>query len=189
MSLSMFWNLMYIVTAVVMLFQFRALLQSSSANYYHPMVQAVTKLTNPLVNIPVWRQARMGSFFIAGFIVAMIISLAWWLLSALLFVKLPIVYALIASVILFIKSFGYLVICLLLVQALCSWLPATREFGYTLSQATEPITSPVQRIIPPIGMIDISLMVVLLLIYGANALIYKILASVSPELFLLWRMM
>ena len=177
MSLSMFWNLMYIVTAVVMLFQFRALLQSSSANYYHPMVQAVTKLTNPLVNIPVWRQARMGSFFIAGFIVAMIISLAWWLLSALLFV------------ILFIKSFGYLVICLLLVQALCSWLPATREFGYTLSQATEPITSPVQRIIPPIGMIDISLMVVLLLIYGANALIYKILASVSPELFLLWRMM
>lgn len=189
MSPDLFWTLMYIVTAVVMLFQFRALLQSSSANYYHPMVQAVTKLTNPLVNIPVWRRARLGSFFIAGFIVALIIAVAVWVLSALFLIKLSMFYALMAGIILFVKSFGYLIVALLLVQALCSWLPATREFSYTLSQTTEPVTGPIQRLIPPIGMIDISLMIVLLLIYALNSLMYKILASVSPELFLLWRLM
>lgn len=187
MSPGAFWLLMYFATAVVMLFQFRALLQSSSADYYHPITQSVTKLTNPLVNIPVWRNVRIGNFFMAGIIVSLLLSVVIWLVSALLLVKMPLGFAICGAVILCVKSFGYLLIVLLLVQALCSWLPATRSLSYLLGQATSPITAPVQRIIPPIGMIDISLMVVLLALYALNALIYKILVSVSPELFFLWR--
>lgn len=187
MSAGAFWTLMYFATAIVMLFQFRALLQSSSADYYHPLTQAVTKMTNPLVNIPVWRNIRLGSFFMAGIIVSLLLSVVIWLFSALVLVNMPITFALCGALILCVKSFGYLLIVLLLVQALCSWLPATRSLSYLLGQATSPITAPVQRIIPPIGMIDISLMVVLIALYALNALIYKVLVSVSPELFFLWR--
>lgn len=186
MSPNTFWIVMYIVTAVVMLFQLRTLLQSSGADYYHPFSQAVTKLTNPLVNLPFWRNIRVGHFYIAGFLAALAISLIVWLLLGLTAMRMPIFYSLLAGVFLFTKALGYLVICLLLAQALCSWLPATREWSFLFAQTTAPITAPVQRIIPPIGMIDISLMVVLIAIYALNSLIYKIFAALSRDLLVLW---
>lgn len=186
MSPGMFWILMYLATALVMLFQFRALLQSSSADYYHPITQAVTKLTNPLVNVSLWRNMRLGSFFMAGMIVSLLLSIAIWLISAVLLVNMPIFLAFCGALILWVKSFGYLLIVLLLVQALCSWLPATRSLSYLLGQATSPITAPVQRIIPPIGMIDISLMIVLFALYALNALILKVLLAINFNLGQLW---
>ena len=114
MSAGAFWTLMYFATAIVMLFQFRALLQSSSADYYHPLTQAVTKMTNPLVNIPVWRNIRLGSFFMAGIIVSLLLSVVIWLFSALVLVNMPITFALCGALILCVKSFGYLLICLVI---------------------------------------------------------------------------
>lgn len=187
MSTNTYWIVMYIVTAVVMLFELRTLLQSSGADYYHPFSQAVTKLTNPLVNLPFWYSIRVGHFYVAGFIVALVISLVVWLVIGLVLLQIPVFYSLIGGVFLFTKSLGYLVICLLLAQALCSWLPSTREWSFLFAQTTAPITAPVQRLIPPIGMIDISLMVVLIAIYALNSLLYKLFAALDPNLMMLWR--
>lgn len=186
MSPGVFWPIIHILTVVVMIFQFRALLQSSSANYYHPLVQLVNKVTNPLVNIPAWRTVRVGSFFMAGMIVSLILSVVVWVLCSLTIKGFPISMAFMGGILLFIKAFGYLLITLLLVQALCSWLPATRDFSILLGQATSPITAPVQRVIPPIGMIDISLMLILLGIYFLNKLAYSLFSNISAELFFLW---
>jgi YggT family protein len=41
-------------------------------------------------------------------------------------------------------------------------------------QLTYPIVAPVQKIIPPIGMIDISLMIVMIAIFALNRLAYSI---------------
>lgn len=187
MSPNIYWIVMYIITAVVMLFQLRTLLQSSGADYYHPFSQAVTKLTNPLVNVPVWRNVRAGHFWLAGFIVALVVALVAWLVIGLFMLQIPIFFSLLGGVFLFTKSLGYLIICLLLAQALCSWLPATREWSFLFAQTTAPITAPVQRLIPPIGMIDISLMVVLIAIYALNSLIYKLFSVLSYDLMMLWR--
>ena len=187
MSQGLFFTLLYVVTALVMLFQLRSLVQSSSADYYNKLVQGLVTLTNPLVNIPVWRTMRMGSFFIAGMVVALIISAVFWVLSALFLLQMPIFYSLIATIFLFIKALGYLVIGLLLAQALTSWLPATRELSYLFGEVTRPIVAPVQRIIPPIGMIDISLMIVLIALYALNGLMYKVLAHTNLDLLILWR--
>ncbi len=162
-----------VAEALVMLFILRALLQSSSADFYHPITQSVLKLTNFAVNLPALKNVRVGSLYLAGIIVAFIISLVFWLTLGSFIFKVPIKIAILLSFLMFIKSFGYLIVALLIVQALCSWLESTRAFSYYLSQITYIFVAPLQRIIPPIGMIDISLMIFLLVIFFLNNLMAK----------------
>ncbi|MDD6317770.1 MAG: YggT family protein, partial [Succinatimonas hippei] len=74
----------------------------------------------------------------------------------------------------FIKSFGYLFLALLLVEAITSWLPSTRSVSYLCAQITSPLVGPIQKIIPPIGMIDISLMLIMIALFALNTLMVKL---------------
>lgn len=177
--------ILYVVTAVVMLFQLRSLMQSSSADFYNPVTQVVYKMTSPVVNMPGLRTMRMGSFFIGGILVSVIIGYVFWLVMSFVF-RMPFSFLLLGGLFLAVKTFGYLLIILLLAQALTSWLPATQRWSYFFGQITSPVVSPVQKVIPPIGMIDISLMIILLGLYFLNSGIYKLLAAVDRELFFLW---
>lgn len=54
----------------------------------------------------------------------------------------------------------------LIIYILMSWFPGARDsqFGYFLSKICEPYLEPFRRIIPPLGMIDISPIVALLVL-------------------------
>ena len=155
-----------------MLFELRFLLQSSSADYYHPFTQAILKLTNPVINIPFIREIHLRNYYIGGVAVAFVISLVFWVAFG-SYIKIPLDLSLLVGILMPFKVFGYLLFMLLIIQALTSWLPSTRSVSYLMYQITAPITSPVQRIIPPIGMIDISLMIVILVLYAINSICYK----------------
>ncbi len=161
-----------IAEALVMLFQLRFLMQSSSADYYHPFTQAVLKLTNPIIRIPPIQTLHLGAYYVGGMLVAWIISLAAWQIISLL-TGLTLTDSLILGLIMPIKVFGYLLFFLLIVQALTSWLPSTRSLSLLMYQITYPIVAPVQKVIPPIGMIDISLMIIIFVLYAINGLCYK----------------
>ncbi len=156
-----------------MLFELRFLLQSSSADYYHPFTQAVLRLTNPLINLPVVRSLHIKNYYIGGLAIAFIISFAFWIAIG-LYLNLWASFYLLVAILMPIKVFGYLLFMLLIVQARTSWLPSTRSISYLMYQITAPIVAPVQRIIPPIGMIDISLMIILIVLYAINGLFYNI---------------
>lgn len=162
-----------LIQAVIMLFQLRALMQSSSVDYYNKVTQVVIKLTQPIIGILPIRSKQIKGFYYCGFVVSFVIALIASGLLHFIF-KAPIPLALLISVILTVKTFGYLILILLLAQALTSWLPSTRGWSLYFSQITHPIVSPVQRIIPPIGMVDISLMIVMLAIFAINSLCYKV---------------
>jgi YggT family protein len=51
-------------------------------------------------------------------------------------------------------------------RALLSWIDPRGQWGITriLADVTEPIMAPLRRVIPPIGMIDISFIVAIILI-------------------------
>lgn len=157
------------VQAIIMFFQLRSLLQSSDADYYHPITQAVIKLTEPALKLLPKRGLQLGPLHLGGFICALFFTMFVWIALFLIY-RLPIREAIIFTIVMYIKTFGYLIIGLLLIQALCSWLPSTRGFSFYIGQITAIITRPVQKIIPPIGMIDISLMVVLIAIFALNRL-------------------
>ena len=156
-----------------MLFELRFLLQSSSADYYHPFTQAVLKLTNSVINLPAIRSMHIRNYYIGGLAIAFFISIAFWLIYG-CYVSIPTKYKIILGTLMPLKVFGYLIFMLLIIQALTSWLPSTRSISYLMFQITEPITAPVQRVIPPIGMIDISLMIIILALYAINGLCHRL---------------
>lgn len=65
------------------------------------------------------------------------------------------------------RIFGYLIVA----RALSSWFPDARRNPAVqlLYQITDPIMIPASRIIPRIGMIDISPMIVILLLFTISS--------------------
>jgi len=59
---------------------------------------------------------------------------------------------------------GYLIVA----RALLSWFPNARGnmFVQVIYQLTDPIIIPLQRVVPRIGMIDISPMVAVIILFG-----------------------
>lgn len=168
-----------VIEAAVILFELRALMQSSSVDYYHKVTQAVVRLTEPLIRVIPFRNKSIGGFYFTGVLVAFVIALISCALVVFTYLKnIPLSeglwVALYFASMCTIKCFGYMVLFLLLAQALTSWLPSTREWSFYFSQITSPLVSPIQKIIPPIGMIDISLMILMLVIFGLDRIFLMI---------------
>ncbi|WP_010530463.1 YggT family protein [Lentibacillus jeotgali] len=72
-------------------------------------------------------------------------------------------------------SFLYLALELysfaLIIYIFMSWFPGAREssFGVFLAKICEPYLEPFRRIIPPLGMIDLSPIVAIFVLYFARA--------------------
>jgi YggT family protein len=64
------------------------------------------------------------------------------------------------------QIFGYLIVA----RALSSWFPDARRHPIVqlLFQLTDPVMIPASRIIPRIGMIDISPMIVILILFSVS---------------------
>ena len=167
------YHLLLLAKAVIMLFQLRSLMQSSSADPYHQWSLAVRRLTDPCLRFLPAGSFSYRGIYCGGFLFALLFAMIFWLCLC-LFTGLDFRSAVLLTACMYLKCFGYLLILLLLIQALASWLENTRPLSFYLSQITHVITAPVQRVIPPIGMVDISLMVVLLLLYALSHLLGRL---------------
>jgi YggT family protein len=84
----------------------------------------------------------------------------------------------------FVGSLGWLLygaisvlLVLIVVRIVLSWMPFARDswLMWTLYGLTEPIMAPFRRIIPPLGMIDLSPIILILLLNFAQSAIYSVL--------------
>jgi YggT family protein len=68
---------------------------------------------------------------------------------------------------------------LLVARALFSWVDPgmTSTIGKFLKDVTEPLVAPVRQVIPPMGMLDLSIMVTMLLLIVLRQLIASTLAG------------
>lgn len=153
----------------------RILLQGFRAPFYHPVSQSWFKLTNPVFMplqkvIPVVRGWHFGGvvlLYLLGLLHAYSLSLVF---NA----PLALTGLLIAGLGMTLDFVLMSLFWLILVYVIVSWVAADsrspmKEFVGFIAR---PICAPFRRLIPPIGMLDLSSMVVLLLIQLA-----KILAS------------
>ncbi|MEP7214745.1 MAG: YggT family protein [Anaerolineaceae bacterium] len=64
-------------------------------------------------------------------------------------------------------TFLYIILFAIIARSLISWFPLDPQNSFVrlLHQFTEPLLEPVRRILPRTGMIDLSAMVVILLLY------------------------
>ncbi|RUO55241.1 YggT family protein [Pseudidiomarina homiensis] len=151
----------------------RVWLQAVHADFYNPMSQFVVKLTNPLV-LPLRKFIpTVGVWDLATIILALLVSIgkytALYALAGALFMWPEI---LLRGVIGTITQFLQLLFWIVIIRALLSWFAQ----GYNpmmaiLVQLTEPFLAPIRRIIPPIGGLDLSVLVLVIAIQALRILI------------------
>jgi YggT family protein len=155
-------TLLGLYALVVML---RFLLQLLRVDFYNPLSQFVVKLTSPVLRplrrvIPGYQGIDFSSLVLAWMVKSLEVFLVVWLLrgsppllGALIW-SLPELCALILNIFLF----------AVLIQVILSWVnpdPFNPTLG-VLRRLTDPLLRPAQRILPPIGGLDLSPMLVVI---------------------------
>ena len=145
----------------------RFLLQLVRADFYNPISQFVVKATNPVI-IPLRRIIPgFGGMDIASLIIV----------ALLMFIKVAVLAAVLgfslqpmAIGIIGLKEIGSLVLNFffftIIISVILSWVGGGQynPAGELISQLTEPVLAPVRKIVPPMGGLDLTPMIVLLLI-------------------------
>jgi YggT family protein len=72
-------------------------------------------------------------------------------------------------------TFLYILIALVVARALISWFPTRPDnpFVRVIHQLTEPMLEPIRRFMPKTGMIDLSAMVLIVLLYVMIAVVNR----------------
>ena len=148
----------------------RVWLQLVRADFYNPLSQFVVKVTNPVV-IPFRRVIpSLGGLDLATVIIAILVCfIKWGLFQLMAGGAIDILITLLIAVLSVIKQSGFLLFMIMLVMAIMSWVVQT--YNPTLAvfhQLTEPILRPIRNIIPPIGGLDLSVLIAFLALNFIN---------------------
>ncbi|WP_263081553.1 YggT family protein [Endozoicomonas sp. Mp262] len=148
----------------------RFLLQIVRADFYNPISQAIVKVTAPLLN-PIRKVIPgFGGIDAASLVLALALQIA--LLYLLVTMKgiaptaIPFPTILITSLIKLAEHILDIYMFSLIIIAIASWI-AQGSYNpglMLLHQITEPLSSRVRKVIPPIGGLDLSLMVIVIII-------------------------
>lgn len=149
----------------------RIILSATRADFYNPISQFIVTITNPVL-VPLRKiLPSIGSIDTASWVLVFALkALELFLLLSLRDLQ-PSLEALLVGtifevVIIVISIFLYAVI----IRAILSWfvgsgMPSNPLFNI-VNSITEPLLAPARRIIPPIGMFDLSALVVILVLYS-----------------------
>lgn len=150
----------------------RLWLQLVRADFYNPFSQFVVKATNPLV-LPLRRVIpSIGRLDTASLVLAYSIMLVKLLVLQLIQSgQVLLVPSLVLSVVFLVKEILTLLFWILVIRALLSWFSQGRSpVEYVMHQLTEPLLRPVRNILPPLGGLDLSVLVVLVGLQFLNIL-------------------
>ncbi|SFU79205.1 YggT family protein [Xenorhabdus koppenhoeferi] len=169
----------------------RVWMQWARCDFYNPFAQFIVKVTQPVVRplrkfIPAIGPIDTASVLLAFLLIIFKIMAPTWLMTgqflpSMIFV-IPMNLAISPSFILpfslleLLTTIGKLVFWLVIARALLSWISQGKNpVDYVLIQLTEPLMAPIRRIIPTMGGLDFSAMIVMLILYALNALRYDVL--------------
>lgn len=146
----------------------RMWLQIAGVDFYHPFCQFIVKVTHPIIGplrriIPSIGKIDTASLLVAFLLITAInpvvlmikgITPQFW------------IQYLIIGVFNTLFVFGRMIFWMVILQAVLSWVSrGDSPISYFVYQLTAPFMLPIRRILPPIGMIDFSGMVVIFGLY------------------------
>lgn len=144
----------------------RIWLQLVRADFYNQVSQFVLKITNPVLTplrrfIPGFFGIDIAALVLAFLIVALKLTLLHALLSETSFG----LYWLILILLTVVKKAGVMLFWVLIVRALLSWVSqGNNPIEYLMFQLTEPLLAPIRRIIPAMGGLDLSMLVLFIIL-------------------------
>lgn len=176
----------YLVTVLfnlyLMVVLLRFALQLVRADFYNPFSQFVVKATHPIL-APMRRLIpSVGRLDLSTLVLALLVGCGKWIaVLALNSQPLNPMDILLLGGLTVLKEAGVLLFWILLIRAILSWVSqGYNPFEAVLHQLTEPLLAPIRRVIPPMGGLDLSMLVLLLGMNFINLLI--------GDLIPLWRL-
>jgi YggT family protein len=158
----------------------RVWLQLARADFYNPFSQFIVKATQPIVGplrrfIPGYGGLDIATILFA-FVVAMLKVVV---LSAVLNYTFNPMVILVSGLFILVTAIFKLLFWVLVIRAILSWVSKGQNpVEAVMIQLTEPLLSPVRRIIPSLGGLDLSMLVVLLGLQFLEKLVTDILAQI-----------
>lgn len=156
-----------VIELYTMVLLLRIWMQWAHCDFYNPFSQFVVKVTQPIIG-PLRRVIpAMGPIDSASLLVAYILSFIKAIVLFKVVTFLPIIW--IAGLLILLKTIGLLIFWVLLVMAIMSWVSQGRSpIEYVLIQLADPLLRPIRRLLPAMGGIDFSPMILVLLLYVIN---------------------
>ncbi|SHO59200.1 YggT family protein [Vibrio quintilis] len=178
--ISTLFNL-YIMVVIM-----RIWLQAARADFYNPFSQFVVKATQPVV-APLRRIIpSVGNIDLATLVFAYVLCVLKFTILVLVatqgsFGFQP--YYFYLSLLALVKAAGGLLFWVLLIRAILSWVSQGRSpIEYVFMQITEPFLAPIRRILPDLGGIDLSILVLFILLQFLNILIGNFIGPIWGQL-------
>jgi YggT family protein len=164
MTEAFFFLLSSLLKLYLMVVLLRIWLQSAKADFYNPFSQFVVKATNPVI-IPLRRfLPSLGPIDTSSLVFAFAICVLHVVIVQLLQLgQVLYIYLPLSALVLLITEGLQLVFWILVIRAILSWFSQGRNpMELVMHQLTEPLLRPVRKVIPVMGGLDLSLLVVLL---------------------------
>ena len=165
-----------LINIYLFLLMLRFLLQASRADYYNPLSQSVVKITQPVVGLFQGFLGPVGGRFdlaklAAGFVLKVVSMIAIFMVIGVGMP--PIAGLLIAGVAALANAILKIYFFAMIVMIILSWVApnASHPGALLVMQLVEPIMAPVRKVIPPLGMIDLSPIVVFIAINLVDGLV------------------
>ena len=168
----------------VMAILLRFILQLVKADFYNPISQAIVKVTSPLLNPLRKLIPGFGGMDIAALVLAFIVQGVFVAIKmkVLGYMTLPLGTVSVLTLYFLLKTLLDLYTFTLIIMVIASWVaPGSYNPGLMLlNQITEPLCSRVRKVIPPMGGLDFSVMIVMFGIFFLKELLPNILRVGLP---------
>lgn len=162
-------TLLQLYTSVLLL---RVWMQCVRADFYNPFSQFIVKITQPIVRplrsiIPSIGPIDTASVLLAYILVLLGIIIPSYISGTSIPFSLMFPFAFIELL----TAAGKIIFWLIIIRAILSWVSQGRNpIDHLLFQLTEPLMAPIRRVIPAMGGLDFSAMIVILVLYALNYL-------------------
>ncbi|MBI6527552.1 YggT family protein [Proteus vulgaris] len=162
-------TLLQLYTSVLLL---RVWMQCVRADFYNPFSQFIVKITQPIVRplrsvIPSIGPIDTASVLLAYILILLGIIIPSYLSGTSIPFSLMFPFAFIELL----TAAGKIIFWLIIIRAILSWVSQGRNpIDHLLYQLTEPLMAPIRRVIPAMGGLDFSAMIVILVLYALNYL-------------------
>jgi YggT family protein len=150
----------------------RAWLQLARADFYNPFSQFVVKVTNPAV-LPLRKLIpSIGSIDTATIVLAYLVAVVKLIVLQLMLVgSIQIPATFISGLLVLLKEILNLLFWILIIRALLSWFSqGNNPIESVMHQLTEPLLRPIRRVLPSLGGLDLSVLVLIIAIQFINVL-------------------
>ncbi len=164
----------------IMVVLLRVWLQLARADFYNPFSQFIVKATQPVV-APLRRIIpSMGGIDTATIVFAYLVACGTFVaLSLIQGGAIDPVSTLIYSAVIVILATFKMLFWVLILRAILSWVSQGHNpIEAVMHQLTEPLLAPVRRFIPPMGGLDLSMIVVIIALNFVEILVRDILGKI-----------